>query len=330
MSGICTEVARLRTRRMKKMATFRGQRYIPAMQFRGSSIARATLLIVVSAVSFGSISVLTVLIMRAGVPLLTAMTWRYVLAGFVLLGVGGVDEFRSLSKRRLYLIFLVGGLGQALITYLSLRALEYIAVAPLAFLFYTYPAWVALIAATRRTERLTRIRILALVLALVGTVVMIGAPTSQNLRAPGVALALASAILYAIYLPSVEHLQQGVPTAACTLLIVAGAAISFVIAVIWSSEFYLPGSVAVWSNIVLLAVVSTAIAFFTLIRGLSVLGPVRTAIIATVEPFFTAILGALVLGNRLTGATLVGGASIASAVLLIHWSSVHFETTIIA
>jgi drug/metabolite transporter (DMT)-like permease len=315
---------------MKKMATFRGQRYIPAMQFRGSSIARATLLIVVSAVSFGSISVLTVLIMRAGVPLLTAMTWRYVLAGFVLLGVGGVDEFRSLSKRRLYLIFLVGGLGQALITYLSLRALEYIAVAPLAFLFYTYPAWVALIAATRRTERLTRIRILALVLALVGTVVMIGAPTSQNLRAPGVALALASAILYAIYLPSVEHLQHGVPTAACTLLIVAGAAISFVVAAIWSSELYLPGSVAVWSNIVLLAVVSTAIAFFTLIKGLSVLGPVRTAIIATVEPFFTAILGALVLGNRLTGATLVGGASIASAVLLIHWSSVHFETTIIA
>jgi drug/metabolite transporter (DMT)-like permease len=168
------------------------------------------------------------------------------------------------------------------------------------------------------------------VLALVGTVVMIGAPTSQNLRAPGVALALASAILYAIYLPSVEHLQHGVPTAACTLLIVAGAAISFVVAAIWSSELYLPGSVAVWSNIVLLAVVSTAIAFFTLIKGLSVLGPVRTAIIATVEPFFTAILGALVLGNRLTGATLVGGASIASAVLLIHWSSVHFETTIIA
>jgi drug/metabolite transporter (DMT)-like permease len=63
------------------------------------------------------------------------------------------------------------------------------------------------------------------------------------------------------------------------------------------------------------------IAFSTLIKGLSVLGPVRTAIIATVEPFFTAILGALVLGNQFGAATLIGGVFIAAAVLVIEWSS---------
>lgn len=292
------------------------------------STGPATLLIIVSALSFGSISVLTVLITGAGVPLLTAMMWRYVIAVVVLVSVAGVGQLRELSKRRIYLILLIGGLGQALITYLSLRALQYIAVGPLAFLFYTYPAWVALIAAVRGSERLTPIRVVALILALVGIVVMVGAPTSQKLNPTGVTLALGSAILYSIYLPSVERLQLGVPTLVCTFLIATGAATSFVVAAILSGRSYLPNGITVWSNILLLALVSTVIAFFTLLKGLSTLGPVRTAIIATIEPFFTAILGAVVLANQLTGATVFGGVSIASAVLLIHWSSVRLETTV--
>ena len=48
------------------------------MKSSGDPIGRATLLIILSALSFGSISVLTVLVTGAGVPLLTAMAWRYV------------------------------------------------------------------------------------------------------------------------------------------------------------------------------------------------------------------------------------------------------------
>jgi len=87
----------------------------------------------------------------------------------------------------------------------------------------------------------------------------------------------------------------------------------------------LPTSVPVWSNIFVLALVSTVIAFSTLIKGLSVLGSVRTAIIATIEPFFTAILGVVVLGNQLAITTLVGGILIAAAVLLIQRSSARLE-----
>jgi len=112
-----------------------------------TSVGRATLLIIVSALSFGSISVLTVLTTNAGVPLLTAMAWRYVVGAVMLGGVAQVKQIRSLSRRRIVQLVLIGGVGQALITYLSLHALEYIRVGPLAFLFYTYPAWVAVLAA---------------------------------------------------------------------------------------------------------------------------------------------------------------------------------------
>jgi drug/metabolite transporter (DMT)-like permease len=74
--------------------------------------------------------------------------------------------------------------------------------------------------------------------------------------------------------------------------------------------------------------VSTVIAFSALIKGLSVLGPVRTAIIATVEPFFTAILGVTILGNELTVTVLIGGVFIAAAVLVIQWNSGHIEISV--
>ena len=308
------------------MATIVSQRYIPAMESSEISISRATLLIAVSALGFGSISVLTVLVTRAGVPLLTAMAWRYVIAAVVLLGIIGVKQLGSIPRQRLVGLLLIGGFGQALITYLSLHALEYIPVGPLAFLFYTYPAWVALLAAMRRTERLTPVRMIALTLALVGVTVMVGAPSADKLNPIGVILALGSALLYSAYLPTLEHLQRGVPALVSTFLLVTGAAVTFVISAFFVRELHLPTALPVWLNIVVLALVSTVIAFSTLIKGLSVLGPVRTAIIATVEPFFTAMLGVAVLGNQLTTTTLLGGILIAAAVLLIQWSSTRLET----
>ena len=290
------------------------------MESSDAPVGRATLLIILSALSFGSISVLTVLVTAAGVSLLTAMAWRYVLGVALLAVVARPSRLRMIPRRRVVQLLVIGGCGQALITYLSLHALEYIPVGPLAFLFYTYPAWVALLAAVRRTEKLTSIRVIALTLALAGVTIMVGAPT-EKLNPIGVMLALGSALLYSAYLPALEHVQEGVPATIATLLLITGAAITFVMAALFTSELYLPAGLAIWSKIFLLALVSTIIAFLTLIKGLAVLGPVRTAIIATVEPFFTATLGVLVLGNQLSASTLIGGILIAAAVLFIQWSS---------
>ena len=303
------------------MATNFRESYILAMEVTGKPIGRAVLLIVISAVSFGSISVLTVLITTQRVSLITAMAWRYFLAGVILAALVRPFNVRLISRRQIVQLMLIGGCGQALITYLSLRALEYISVGPLAFLFYTYPAWVALLAAVRRTERLTAVRIVALTLALIGVTIMVGAP-KEKLNAIGVGLALASAILYSAYLPALEHIQRGTPALHATFYLVAGSAIAFVIAaVVVAGDLYFPRNAAVWGNIVTLAIVSTVVAFSALIKGVSILGPVRTSIIATVEPFFTAILGVVVLRSRFTVSTLIGGLLIGAAILVIEVSA---------
>ena len=296
------------------------------MESSGDSVGRATLLIILSAVSFGSISVLTTLVTSAGVPLLTAMAWRYVLGAVLIGAIAHPRRVRFVPRPRAFQLLAIGGCGQALITYLSLHALEYIPVGPLAFLFYTYPAWVALVGALRKTERLTAVRVVALTLALAGVTIMVGAPT-EKLNPVGVILALGSALLYSAYLPSLEHLQAGIPPLIATFLLIGGAAIAFVLAALFTGNLFAPAGIAVWSEILVLALVSTVIAFLTLIKGLAVLGPVRTAIVATVEPFFTATLGVLVLGNQLNTTTLFGGILIAGAVLLIQWSATQLAPT---
>ncbi len=284
-------------------------------------VAKATFLIVLSSLSFGAISVLTLLTSRAGVSLIDAMAWRYLLAILVVGLAGSLTEMRATKPVRALTLVALGGGGQALLTFTSLSALAYIPVATLAFLFYTYPAWVALLSAMTGAEKLTRWRVAALALALAGVTVMVGAPGSGTLNSKGVALALGASFFYAAYLPVLRRIQRDIPPKTATFFLVIGAAIFFVVAALIKGGLVVPARTDAKLEILILAVVSTGIAFTALIAGLSLLGPVRTAIIATVEPFFTALLGVIVLKDKLRPATILGGVLIVLAVVLIEWSS---------
>ncbi|MEO7823636.1 MAG: DMT family transporter [Gemmatimonadaceae bacterium] len=303
------------------------RRYIALVKTSQATVGMATLLIVLSALGFGSISVLTLLITREGLPLVTAMAWRYLLAALLLAVIARPSQLKSIARKKIVALVLIGAVGQTMVTYVSLSALDYIPVGPLAFLFFTFPAWVALLGAVRRTERLTLVRVIALAMALAGVAVMVGAPSAEKLHPVGVALALGSAFLYTIYLPTLGTIQTGVPAMLSAFLLVVGAGAAFSLAALVSGNMHVPSGTGLWANIFLLSLVSTVIAFSALIKGLAVLGPVRTAIIATVEPFFTAVLGAVVLRDRITATTLIGGVLIAAAVILIQWSSTRAEAT---
>jgi drug/metabolite transporter (DMT)-like permease len=281
---------------------------------------RATLLIALSACGFASIPIFVTFATRSGTPLLEVLVGRYSLAAVLLAIVAWSTGTRRLQRDGLRALVVLG-IAQALIAYCSLMALNYIPAATLSFLFYTYPAWVAVIARIRRIEPLTRTRLIALAMSLFGVIVMVGSPTAASLNPRGVALALSTALLYAIYIPLIAALQRELTPAATAGYMATGATIIFLLAKALSGgvAFHL-NPVAVRS-IIGLAVVSTTISFMLFVRGLRTLGPVRTAIISTIEPFCTALLGARLLGQPLTKDTLLGGVFIAAAVVLLQLRS---------
>jgi drug/metabolite transporter (DMT)-like permease len=283
------------------------------------SVGRATALVAFSACCFGSIAILVTLATREGALLSEVLAWRFLIAA-VLLAIlaGGPSAVRRDVRRGLPLVVLAGG-GQAAIGGLSLSALRYIPAATMIFLFYTYPAWVTVLSALRGKEPLTGRRLLALVLSLAGIGVMVGLPGTgaSSVATPGVLLALTGALLYALYIPMINHLGRELSPALTATYATAGACMILTIAAAISGGFAVQPA-SVWLMIVVLAVLCTVIAFTFFLRGLAVLGPVRTAIVSTVEPFWGALLGSLVLAQPLTARTLMGGVLVAAAVVILN------------
>lgn len=259
---------------------------------------------------------------RIGVGLLTMMAWRYALAAPMLAIIAGPRALASVPWRRALALVVVGGGGQALVTYFSLSALEWLPAASLGFLFYTYPAWVAIFAALAGLEKLTPVRIAALAVALFGITLMVGAPWDLALPWPGVWRALLSAVIYALYIPLLHRLRGPLNPATASAYLISGAATIFLIAAARTDGVFAPmASATAWGLAATLAVYSTVVAFLMFLRGLEILGPVRAAILSTTEPLFTALLALLILKQPLGVPTLLGGACIVAAILILERAS---------
>lgn len=280
-----------------------------------------------SACAFGSISPLTVVATQAGLTLPALQSWRYATTTLLLLAVlgwrhrlrpQGTPSAARRSVRPWYHpgVLLVAGGGQALVATLALSALRWLPAATSAFLFYTYPAWVTILAALRGTEALDRSRVVALLLALGGVAAMVGAPQAGSLHPVGVTVILAGALAYALYIPVLDQLQQGRDPIEVTSAIAVGGTLIFAA---WTFAVDAPGTssrIGIGAGI-LQGLLSTG-AFLGFLIGLAELGTVRTAITSTVEPFWTMLLGVIMLGQPLGVGTLIGGAAIMVAVLLLQ------------
>ena len=270
---------------------------------------------------FGAIAIFVVLARRTGAPLASILAWRFLTAALLLtIAAGGVRALR-IPRARALPILLIGGGGQALISFLALRALDHLPAGTNAFLFYTYPAWVAIFAFVSGAERVDARRLVALVISFIGIAMMVGTPWSDTTRVPlvGVLLSLSAAACYGLYIPAIGRMQQGVAPPVMSAYVSFGAGIVHTINGLATGSLTVQLAPAAWASIAGFAIIGTAVAFLLFLRGLAVLGPVRTAIVSTIEPFFTALLGALVLTQPLPPTALAGGALIAVAVILLQY-----------
>jgi drug/metabolite transporter (DMT)-like permease len=275
---------------------------------------------VLGAFCFGAIAIFVVLARRTGAPLSSILAWRFLTAAVLLtFAAGGVRALR-IPRARAIRVLLVGGGGQALISFLALRALDHLPAGTNAFLFYTYPAWVAIFAFVSGTERVDLRRLAALVISFLGIAVMVGTPWSETTRVPvvGVLLSLSAAACYGLYIPAIGRMQEGIAPTVMSAYVSLGAGIVHIINGLATESLTLQLAPAAWASIAGFAIIGTAIAFLFFLRGLAVLGSVRTAIVSTIEPFFTTVLGAVVLAQPLPPTTLAGGALIACAVILLQ------------
>ena len=271
------------------------------------------LLIIVSAVSFGTLAVLAPIAYRAGTDPISLLFLRFAIAAAVMAVVISARRVDLPRGKLLLSLLLLGGLGYVTQSLVYFTALSMASAGLLALVLYLYPALVALLAVVVLKEPITRPKLIALGLALIGTVFTIG--PSGGGRSLGIVLALTAALLYAIYIVAGDTvMRQASALPATTVIMVAAAVVySGIVAI---RGFKSPSTTLGWGAIFATAIISI-VAIGTFLAGLERVGSTNAAVLSTVEPLVVVLLAALFLGEAIQPLRLAGGLCILVTVVFL-------------
>jgi drug/metabolite transporter (DMT)-like permease len=166
---------------------------------------------------------------------------------------------------------------------------------------------------------LLRQRVSAIVWAAVGlATVGLGVLSLQGLSVGyGEALTFAAAVLYACHIVGLG--AWSTPQRAYGLAVLQMAVIALVCgAVTLPDGVVMPGTTGDWLSIVYMALVAGALALLLQTWAQAHLAPTRAAIVMTMEPVFAALFAVLLGGEAVTIRTMIGGALVVAAMLLVE------------
>jgi len=271
------------------------------------------LFVALSAAAFGTLAIFGRYAYADGMDALTILFFRFSLSAGVMaiLWVARREGLpRGPALARLIGLGAVGYVGQA---FSYLTALKYASSGLVALLLYLYPMFVVILSAVVLRERITRLKVLALGLALAGTALTVEPDGGQLL---GILLAISAAAIYSVYIIVGTQVMKQVSAVQSSTVIFASAGVSSGLLMLINGP-HLPATGAGWAatgSIVVLATVLPVVAFLS---GLERIGPTNAAMLSTLEPVVTVLLSALLFAELPKPITLLGGGLILAAVILL-------------
>jgi drug/metabolite transporter (DMT)-like permease len=272
--------------------------------------------VLASAAAFGAMAVLGKLAYEQGATVGTLLSLRFVLAALLFWMLVSRDDVRGLRRRDVAGGLALGAGVYALQAGLYFAALERIEASLLSLVVYTFPVMVAVASVLLGRETLSWRRIVALVLASVGLVLILG--RTGPVDALGIALALATAVVYSFYILVGEGIASRVPARVLAALVASGAAVTLSVGSAALGQLA-PGrlTLAGWGWILALAVISTVVALSLLFAGLRRVGPTTASILCNAEPVVTVVLAFAAFGEVLAPVQLAGGALVLGGVAVV-------------
>lgn len=287
---------------------------------RLSPAALGALLTALSALGFSTQPILGIVAYRAGANVVTVLGFRFLMAAAALWALVLIGRKALPDRKTTLQLLLMGSLWYTTFSVLYMKAVEADRLSPAlaALLLYTYPAMVSLLAWRFDGQRIVGHQAVALLLALVGTVLVLVVPGAATIFTPlGAVLALGSAVTYATYVFFGSRVTRRTsPLVATAILITAAAAVFLGYGTATNS--LVPMAPPGWWATAAMALFATVLAVLFFFTGIVWLGPARAAIISTLEPVGTAALAALLFGDRLGLWQIAGGALVLFGVVWLQ------------
>jgi len=252
--------------------------------------------------------------------------FRLIVALPFLAGLVTIRRYNLSMTRREAVIF--AGFGFCSLTVfvtVYFASFAYTTVQHASALLYTAPAFVALLSWMILKEQMTRSKVTAVVLSVVGAFLIVGVLKGGRLFASrtqiGDWLAIASGVAYSTWYIFGKVLGKNrEPAVVCVVGMSFGALFLFFVAVA-TGTLQLPNGTIAWELMLLLGTVPTALAYLFYLTGLKLIDATKASVFAIIEPVTAVILGALLLRETLSYDSLLGFVLIVSSIILISRST---------
>lgn len=275
---------------------------------------KGMIFIIVSAVAFGTIAIFAKTAYSAGSDPISVLFFRFSIASLIMVPMMIARSFPFPRGRFLLGLMLMGGIGYVGMSFCYFTALTMASVGLVAILLYLYPAIVTFFSALLFKERMSGFKILALLLAILGTVLTIGPDGGGQL--PGILLAMTAPFIYAAYILTGSKILKQVPVLSSSTVVITSASLVFGVAV-GVKGIHLPQTCLGWAGVLGIALLSTVFAIVAFFAGLERVGPTNASVLSTFEPVTTVILAFLFFGEEIGPMRITGGALILFAVILL-------------
>jgi drug/metabolite transporter (DMT)-like permease len=271
------------------------------------------LLIAISAASFGTLAIFGRFLYADGLDTFTMLFLRFGFAAVLMAVILIVRQERFPRGKILWQLIGMGALGYVGQSFSYLSAIKYASAGLVALLLYLYPMFVFILSVVILREKVTWIKVVALVLALIGTALTVDPEGGQL---PGILFSISAALIYSFYIIVGTNVMKHVSALQSSTVIFAsaGAVYGILMAV---NGVHLPATNTGWINIVGIVLVATVIPVVTFLAGLERIGPTNAAMLSTLEPVVTVLLAAWIFSERLHPIVMLGGGFILVAVILL-------------
>ncbi|MEK6753990.1 MAG: DMT family transporter [Chloroflexota bacterium] len=281
------------------------------------------LLIAVSAASFGTLAIFGRYAYNDGMDIYTVLFLRFGISASFMTVILLLRKEHFPRGRILAQLVGMGALGYVGQSFLYLTAIKYASAGLVALLLYLYPFFVGILSIIFLREKITSIKIIALVLALTGAALTVGPVSGQLI---GALMAITAALIYSIYIIVGAGVMKHVTAVQSSTIIFASAGAVYGL-LTFVNGAHLPASNSGWLVMLGIIVISTIIPVVTFLAGLERVGPTNAAMLSTLEPIVTVLLAAWLFGDKLLPIVMLGGGLILAAVILLTRSELKQENT---
>jgi drug/metabolite transporter (DMT)-like permease len=252
----------------------------------------------------------------------TGASYRYLVALFFMVPILLVKDPKAfkVTKKQLFQLSLLGATGIFAYSFFFFTGLRMVKASHGALIVALNPVLVMLISSSIGKERISRIKIIGLLLSITGTAIVIARGDLFDLFTMftwGDAFMLGCPISWALYTYfAKDALKFATPLQASTWAIVIGLAMLL---------FFVPFETyptkvdwTIWLAIVYLGICGSVLGFVWYYEGIKEIGPVKTSVFNNLIPIFAVMFSVVLLDETIHAYMWYGSALVISGVYIIN------------